>query len=592
MTTGVIQGFFPNGVSRGPVRLAANADPTARGGPGTPLPAAVRQRMESLFGTSFADVRLHVGTHPQSIGALAFTRGNHVHLATGQYDAATGRGERILVHELAHVVQQRAGRVRNPFGAGVAIVQDPLLEAEADRMSRRLAAQQPAPPRAASGPTLQRKTAGGCGCGTAHPKTKSECGLRQLPPQIATRVLMLANGPDPLDSVRRFSSAFPGLIAQMKMLQNDCGCGCGGTCSGAGKNAIVQRAGCNRGNGQVEWYTRTGAQVRASIQHHHQQNVSSDIAHVLCCAFCEAFIRSWSEGGGAVGAAGRFPRFTALFEHYVHQYHANYAPGAGRQVYTEEAYWVPVNAALCGAAIGLAAANAYLIDAVFVGAVRAFINATIGVVLGGAGYPTGMPMPLALQATFDHMRGALLAEIGAAPPAIAAGGQRRSYASATIRLSRVYNLLRLIGAHAPTAAGTEWEDLRALRGRMRVLDFAAIDAGGNPAVADAKFSYQGGRPPDDWGPGQAADQAAIYSTMAGAVGAATIPVITFDVCGCNLPLMLQMMFNVKKDRLEKNRGKRRQDDLDESAEKRYRNAVYDSKFINSATVKWVKKPLS
>ena len=36
-------------------------------------------------------------------------------------------------------MQQRAGRVRNPFGSGVAVVQDPGLEAEAERMGVRVA---------------------------------------------------------------------------------------------------------------------------------------------------------------------------------------------------------------------------------------------------------------------------------------------------------------------------------------------------------------------------------------------------------------------------------------------------------------------
>lgn len=42
-------------------------------------------------------------------------------------------------HELAHVVQQRAGRVRNPLGSGLAVVQDRALEAEAERMGQRAA---------------------------------------------------------------------------------------------------------------------------------------------------------------------------------------------------------------------------------------------------------------------------------------------------------------------------------------------------------------------------------------------------------------------------------------------------------------------
>lgn len=110
---------------------------------GQPLPAAVRQKMESFFGASFGDVRVHVGPHASAIGALAFTQGTHIHFAPGQYNPSSPQGQQLLGHELTHVVQQRAGRVRNPFGSGVAVVQDVALEAEADRLGRRAAAQVP-----------------------------------------------------------------------------------------------------------------------------------------------------------------------------------------------------------------------------------------------------------------------------------------------------------------------------------------------------------------------------------------------------------------------------------------------------------------
>jgi hypothetical protein len=51
-------------------------------------------------------------------------------------------GQQLLGHELAHVVQQRAGRVRNPLGIGLAVVHDKALEAEADRLGQRVAAPQ------------------------------------------------------------------------------------------------------------------------------------------------------------------------------------------------------------------------------------------------------------------------------------------------------------------------------------------------------------------------------------------------------------------------------------------------------------------
>jgi predicted SprT family Zn-dependent metalloprotease len=106
---------------------------------GQPLPTNVRQKMESFFGASFADVRVHVGPQATSIGALAFTQGSHIHFAPGQYNPASPQGQQVLGHELAHVVQQRAGRVRNPFGSGVAVVQDRHLESEADQMGARAA---------------------------------------------------------------------------------------------------------------------------------------------------------------------------------------------------------------------------------------------------------------------------------------------------------------------------------------------------------------------------------------------------------------------------------------------------------------------
>ena len=108
-------------------------------GSGQPLPEAVQRKMEAFFKADFSDVRVHVGTEATSIGAFAFTRGSDLYFAPGQYNPQSVPGQRLLGHELAHVVQQRAGRVRNPMGAGVAVVQDPALEAEADRMGMQAA---------------------------------------------------------------------------------------------------------------------------------------------------------------------------------------------------------------------------------------------------------------------------------------------------------------------------------------------------------------------------------------------------------------------------------------------------------------------
>ena len=106
---------------------------------GQPLPPPVQRKMETFFGADFSDVRMHVGPQAQQIGAEAFTLGSDIYFAPGQYLPEHSHGLRLLGHELAHVVQQRAGRVRNPFGGGVAVVQEPGLEAEADRLAMQAA---------------------------------------------------------------------------------------------------------------------------------------------------------------------------------------------------------------------------------------------------------------------------------------------------------------------------------------------------------------------------------------------------------------------------------------------------------------------
>ncbi len=103
---------------------------------GLPLPKDIQAKMEKALGANFSDVRVHVGPEAASIGAVAFTWGANIHFAPGQYNPHTPQGQFLLGHELAHVVQQRAGRVSNPFGSGVAVVQDQALEAEADRLGQ------------------------------------------------------------------------------------------------------------------------------------------------------------------------------------------------------------------------------------------------------------------------------------------------------------------------------------------------------------------------------------------------------------------------------------------------------------------------
>lgn len=99
----------------------------------TGLPDHLKTGIETLSGLSLDDVHVHYNsTKPATLQALAYTQGTDIHVAPGQ--------EQHLPHEAWHVVQQAQGRVRNPFGSGIVVVQDRNMEAEADHMGLRAAA--------------------------------------------------------------------------------------------------------------------------------------------------------------------------------------------------------------------------------------------------------------------------------------------------------------------------------------------------------------------------------------------------------------------------------------------------------------------
>jgi hypothetical protein len=119
---------------------ADKTTPRPRSARGVPLPEDLRRAAERLFGRDLSDVRLHVMPAASRARAQAYTIGPHIYLAPGRGDPDSEQGRQLLGHELAHVIQQREGRVRNCFGYGLAVVRDADLEAEADRMGLALRA--------------------------------------------------------------------------------------------------------------------------------------------------------------------------------------------------------------------------------------------------------------------------------------------------------------------------------------------------------------------------------------------------------------------------------------------------------------------
>jgi hypothetical protein len=78
---------------------------------GIGLDGRTRALMESRFSESFDGVRIHAdhraGEAAESLRSRAFTVGESIVFAEGEYAPETTEGRRLLAHELAHVVQQR-----------------------------------------------------------------------------------------------------------------------------------------------------------------------------------------------------------------------------------------------------------------------------------------------------------------------------------------------------------------------------------------------------------------------------------------------------------------------------------------------------
>ncbi len=104
-------------------------------GSGRALPAPAREHFEQKLGHDLGDVRIHEDGRAEQLGAHAFARGNDIHFRRGAFDPAGSTGQEELGHELAHVVQQRLGRVKPQPKRGAPINDDPALEREADRWS-------------------------------------------------------------------------------------------------------------------------------------------------------------------------------------------------------------------------------------------------------------------------------------------------------------------------------------------------------------------------------------------------------------------------------------------------------------------------
>ena len=92
---------------------------------GEPLAISTRAFFEPRFDRDLGAVRIHTDSSAasaaRSISAVAFTVGSDIAFAAGRYQPGSAAGQRLLAHELAHVVQQSGGAPGMTQGAPVGI---------------------------------------------------------------------------------------------------------------------------------------------------------------------------------------------------------------------------------------------------------------------------------------------------------------------------------------------------------------------------------------------------------------------------------------------------------------------------------------
>jgi outer membrane protein OmpA-like peptidoglycan-associated protein len=80
---------------------------------GKPLDASARSKAEAAYGRDLRDVRVHTDSDAaeaaRALDARAYTTGGNIVFGKGEYAPRTDQGQRLLAHELAHVVQQSQG---------------------------------------------------------------------------------------------------------------------------------------------------------------------------------------------------------------------------------------------------------------------------------------------------------------------------------------------------------------------------------------------------------------------------------------------------------------------------------------------------
>ncbi len=142
------------------LRSGASSPSAEQMGHRVDLPDAMREKMETAFGADLSSVRLYQSEAVRDAGVKAVTQGSNIAFAPGMLDFSSYGGQALLGHEISHVVSQARGEV-----TGTGLLNDPALEARADREGAMAAAgQQVSTPAEAMSPVTAAPAAGPMQC--------------------------------------------------------------------------------------------------------------------------------------------------------------------------------------------------------------------------------------------------------------------------------------------------------------------------------------------------------------------------------------------------------------------------------------------
>jgi hypothetical protein len=87
--------------------------------PGQPLDPESRAKMKAMLGHDFAGVRVHsdqqAAESADTLDASAYTVGKDIAFGPGEYAPKTAKGQKLLAHELSHVLEQSPSGAQTPL---------------------------------------------------------------------------------------------------------------------------------------------------------------------------------------------------------------------------------------------------------------------------------------------------------------------------------------------------------------------------------------------------------------------------------------------------------------------------------------------